>query len=250
MCGTAEANSAEHRLKKSDVIRAYGRGSYKGKFMPIHIRKGISSDIQGANSEILKYEKTICHRCNTTTSQPFDRAYDIFIDWVLKNESDILKYRFINFAKVFGSDFEKSQRNLYKYFAKSFGCRVISSGLKIPEDVVELLDKNEFQTGLRITFAVNEDILLMSANDRDSFIGKADLFKMVLRNNPEQITGYIWNEYVSWFTTYYWYDEQPSGDLGSTWIADSQHIYLGSFQPLSPEIRVEFLKNQTDFEAI
>ena len=117
MCGTAEANSAEHRLKKSDIERAYGRGSYQRDAAPVHVRNGIISKkyIQGSDSDILKYEKIICRRCNDTISQPFDRAYDAFIAWLLKNEFDILKYHFINFAEAFGSDFETSQRNLYKY---------------------------------------------------------------------------------------------------------------------------------------
>jgi hypothetical protein len=242
MCGNAEANSSEHRLKKSDIVRAYGRGAYKGGFAPVHVSKSIITDIQGANSSTLKYAKTICHTCNATTSQPFDFAYDNFITWVLENETSILHRRFINFAEVFGLDFETSQRNLYKYFAKSFGCRLVDAGRNVPQDIVVLLDKTQFQTNLRITFSINEDILLMPINDRNSFIGKGDLYKMVLQNNPEQITGYIWNEHVSWFTTYYWYDQYPDGDLGSTWTANSQHIYLGSHKPLSPEMRVDFLE--------
>jgi hypothetical protein len=231
MCQSAEANSAEHRLKKSDIIRAYGRGTYKGDSAPLHICKSVSTNIQGANSNTLKYVKTICHTCNSKVSQPFDLAYDCFITWVLENETSILHRRFINFAEVFGLDFEASQRNLYKYFAKSFGCRLIDAGQNVPDDIVILLDKTQFQTGLRITFSINEDILLMPLSDRNSFIGKGDLYKMVLRNNPEKITGYIWNEHISWFTTYYWYDEHPDGNLGSTWIADSQYIYLGSHAP-------------------
>ncbi|CAG1772029.1 hypothetical protein BAC3_02273 [uncultured bacterium] len=244
ICRNTIADSAEHIFKKSDITRAYGNGSYKGNFAPVHVKNGVITNVQGANSSTLKYKKSICHSCNTTVTQPFDRAYDTFIKWVLENESKILKRRFIDFYEVFGENFETSQRNLYKYFAKSFGCRLVSAGHEIPDDIFELLRKEVFETGLRITFAVNEDILLMIPNDCNSFCGKGDLY--FLKNNDEQFISYTWNEKISWLTIYYWYNAFPDGKLGSTWIADSQYIYLGSFDPLPPEIREDFIKKLVD----
>jgi hypothetical protein len=242
ICGDTIADSAEHIFKKSDITRAYGYGSYKGSSAPVHVKNGVITNIQGANSNTLKYKKTICHLCNTTITQPFDRTYDTFIKWLIENESKILKRRFVDFYEVFNDDFETSQRNLYKYFAKSFGCRLIDAGHDIPDDVTELLDKKSFETDLRITFAVNEDILLMSSQDRDGFIGKGDLIGYYSKSELQKINGYIWNEHISWFTIFYWYNRFPDGNLGSTWVADSQHIYLGSSEPLPPEIREDFIK--------
>jgi len=65
---------------------------------------------------------------------------------------------------------------------------------------------------------------------------------MISQSDPQQITGYLCNEHVSWFTVHYWYREFPDGDFGSPWIADSQHIYLGSHEPFSPELRADILE--------
>lgn len=238
ICGAA-ANSREHRLKKSDIVRAYGRGPYLDDDGPLHYRSDVQTLLQGPNSSVVKYAPIMCHTCNTALSQPFDNAYDLFISWVLDNEEIVLGKRFVNFENVFGVTFEEDQRNLFKYFAKSFGCRVVEAGRAVPNDVVELLLKSHFQTGLRITFSVNEDILLLPKTDRNSFIGKADFGVMVSKKNPSEVTGYIWREHVSWFNVNYWYLAQPEGDLGSIWMANSQHIYLGSFAPLSSEERAD-----------
>lgn len=244
MCGS-EANSSEHRLKKADIVRAYGRGPYSGTHRPMHVRAGKPTEIQGPNSRKIKYANILCHTCNTTSSQPYDTAYDHFIEWVLENESTVIRRRFINFADVFGSDFPKHQLNLYKYFAKSFGCRLVEAKQVVPDDVRNLFDKEQFQTALRITFSVNEDILAMPLSDRQGFIGKGGLTAMVRRGNPTQIDGFSLSEHVSWFTTHYWYALASEGNLGAEWIANSQHIYLGSYEPLSPELRAEMIEKLT-----
>lgn len=244
MCGS-EANSSEHRLKKADIVRAYGPGPYSGAHRPMHVRASQLTKIQGPNSRAIKYAQFLCHTCNTTTSQPYDTAYDRLIEWILQNELTVLHRRFINFAEVFGADFSLRQLNLYKYFAKSFGCRLIEAKQVVPDDVFTLFDKEQFQTALRITFSVNEDVLAMPPADRRGFIGKSDLMAMVQRNDPSQINGFCFSEHVSWFTVHYWYDLAPDGDLGSVWVADCQHIYLGSHAPLSPELRSEIIGKLT-----
>lgn len=240
MCG-AEANSSEHRLKKADLVRAYGRGPYSGPDRPLHFRGNQRTAIQGPNSRTVKYGALICHSCNTTTSQPYDNAYDRSIEWLFCNEATVLRRRFINFADVFGPDFALWQLNLYKYFAKSFGCRLVDANQVVPNDVRALFGKEQFQTGLRITFSVNEDILVMPPDYRDGFVGKSDLVAMVERTDPSRINGFYFSEHVSWFTTHYWYGLDPDGDMGSIWIANCQHVHLGSHEPLSPDQRAEFV---------
>lgn len=241
ICGDI-ASSKEHRLKKADIVRAYGRGPYRGDSAPVHVRGGKQSPVQGPDSNTLKYKSSLCHKCNTATTQPFDQAYDIFISWLFENESAVLYRRYVDFADAYGPEFPVKQCDLYKYFAKSFGCRLVDAGYTVPADVIELLSLTNFRTGLRIPWSVNEDILLLPKDIKDVFIGKGDLYAMAQRNNPHHITGYIWNEHVSWFTVNYWYDYLPEPGLGSTWVADTQCIYLGNHSPLSQEMRIEFME--------
>ena len=54
ICG-AEADSAEHRLKKSDLVRAHGKGPYIDSSALSHIRNGKETLIQGPGSKHVKY---------------------------------------------------------------------------------------------------------------------------------------------------------------------------------------------------
>ena len=238
ICG-AEADSSEHIFKKSDLVRAHGRGPYRGPSALAHVRADVQCLVQGPNAKRVKYGHSLCHSCNTAFSQPFDQAYDTFVSWLDNNEGIVLGHRFVDFAEVYGPEYEVAQRNLYKYFAKAFGCRVVDAGFAVQADVVQLLGRDSFRTGLRLTFAVNEDVLIMPPYDRRGFIGKGDLLVWAPRNDPTLPTGFTWDEHISWFTVCYWYNEQPDGCFGSTWVADSQFLYLGSFAPLNPEMRVE-----------
>lgn len=240
------ADSAEHRIKKSDLISLHGSGSYQGENTLYLFRGKEEYKIQGANSKIVKYEKTLCSHCNNAFSQPFDKAYESFINYIKNNESLILKRRFIDFREVYGDDFETSQKNLFKYFVKSFGCRITDSGFLVPEDLSILLSENTFWTGLTITFSVDEDYqdfdFHILANGELIYFpkSKTDLSpeekRMYGQEYPAQ---YHTSQNFKSLTIWFWYNLPPDGTLGSSWIANTQFIYLGSHERFSSERRQE-----------
>ncbi|MCK4841114.1 MAG: hypothetical protein KAT04_04440 [Methylococcales bacterium] len=242
MCNHSLANSREHIFKKSDLTRVFGKGPFKGHNAVSHFKNGNENHIQGADSKKLKYKSSLCEACNTTVTQPFDRAYDKFINYVYKNEALILKKRFIDFFEVYGESFEEEQRNLYKYYAKSFGCRLIDAGSDVPSDVCDLFFKDSFNTNLRINFSVSECLLSMPNKDRDGFCGKGDLDVLKDKKNSKKTNGYQWSEHVSWLYAHHWYRTTPDGKLGSIWIADNQFIYLGSIE--SDEKSLEYFERK------
>ena len=242
ICG-APADSREHRLKKADLVRAYGGGPFRGPKRPIHISAGIQTEIQGPRADRLKYEPALCQQCNNARTQPFDFAYDTFMSWLENNEQRVLSRRQVNFRDVFGGDFEAAQRNLFKYFVKSFGCRLVDAGQLVPADLVDLLPKESFRTALKITFCVHEDILAMPLEHRRGFIGKSDLIGYAGASTPSAWHSFTWSEHVSWFTVCYWYGVQPEGGMGPPWIANAQVVYLGSIESLSDEERKQLTQS-------
>lgn len=248
ICG-AEANSAEHRIKKSDLVRAHGRGPYVGEGVLLHFRSGKKTQVQGPSSIAVKYAPSLCHNCNTTYTQPFDLAYDMFVGWVMSNEQLILHRRFVDFEDIFGSNWPNSQRDLYKYFAKSFGCRLVDADAHVPDDIVELLGKTHFQTGLRISISVNEDILLMPSKHRNGFIGKGDLLAWAPKEEPNTPNSFTWSEHISWLTICYWYNRELEGGYGTTWVADGKYVYLGCFGALNDTERSDLVKKIQDWDG-
>ncbi|MGX9143777.1 hypothetical protein [Mesorhizobium sp. 128a] len=243
------ADSAEHRLKKADIVRAYGPGPYVGDRRPVHVVGGTVTPIQGPRSAAIKYTQFLCHDCNTSRTQQYDIAYDRLISWVFANEQIVLKRRLIDFNEVYGLDWAEMQTDLYKYFVKTFGCRLVDAGMPVPQDLIALLPRSCFPTALRITFSVNEDIVLMPPADRNGFIGKGNLYPLQSRSDPAVTNGYAWCEHVSWFTINHWYGIHPEGGTGASWVADAQHINLGSTSPLTDEERADFLVKIREREA-
>jgi len=242
ICGDL-ANSGEHRIKKGDIVSKYGKGSYVGADKVCIVKGSKIKEIHGAKSDLLKYEEVLCSKCNNTNSQPFDKAYEKFIDYIDQNKAEILYKRCIDFYKVYGDNFEKEQRNLYKYFVKSFGCRLSYFGHYIPRDMIELLDLDSFQTGLRLNFSINEDKLLFGRLDDDMarIIGNGNLYtNQGYANKTSDMKFYLYDEFYDWLHINYYYNYIADGSLGSIWVADNQFIYLGSFySSLTGEMRKE-----------
>lgn len=231
ICGNI-ADSCEHRIKKSDVTKVHGKGPYKEKQSLVMIKDGREIPIQGPNSKALKYKKSLCRRCNDTRTQRYDDAYSAFIDHVEDNKEHILEKRMIKFIDVYGENAESEQRFLYKYFIKSFGCRIVETGRKVPKHLADIFDKNVFEINLFITFAVNED--KVNLPEELKMIGNGDLIYSKDDAGNFSATYY---EYYSYLHICYWFNCDWDHGLGARWTADSLFLYLGSFSPLTFEQR-------------
>jgi hypothetical protein len=244
ICGK-KAETGEHKIKKSLMVALHGRGPYKGESAVVHVKGDEIRDIQGPNSDRIKYADCLCADCNNRRTQPFDVAFDQFFTFVLANEQEILKYRLIDFSTVFGPSFEIGQRNLFKYFVKLMGCELSHQGCPVPNDLRELLDQDSFRTGLKLSFAVNEDkLLLKNVGDRPTGTGDMNTSERNLgaKDDPK----YRWHTYFSFLHTYYWYLVESDGPFGAYWIADSRYLYLGAYHPLTPEQRADVIKRSQE----
>lgn len=231
ICEENVADTSEHALKKSDIVRAYGKGSYhnlKGK-QPIHFKNGKETKLQGANSNVIKNPKDLCKQCNNTLSQPYDRAYDKFIEYILNNSELILERRFIDFEEVYGDDFPTQQTNLFKYFIKSFGCRIYANpDFEVPYDLVEIIknDLTHFKTDLKITMSINNQVIKTLGDESFDFIGKTEMLYYNLMDYPDQF-GYSLSEHVGWFYINYFYLINVNDKTENFFIPDRKVIFLG-----------------------
>jgi hypothetical protein len=229
ICGQPSA-TGEHRIKKSDLVQRFGKGPYTADDTLVHVKDGNIRDLQGPNSNLVKYTKNLCAQCNNTATQPFDNAYDTFIKSVMNSEGDILRHRVIDFEDVFGSGWTESQRDLFKYFAKCFGCRIDEAGQVVPQDVIGLLGQTEFTTAMTVTLQINEDQLILP--DQDQSIGTQPLVADFDKKSREPFAFACGHNY-RWLTINYFYNWYSQDPVGSPWVANAKYVYLGWYAPLN-----------------
>ncbi len=136
ICGDP-ADSREHKFKQSDV--AQSSETWAPGDQPYYVDGQGWRRIQGPGSELVKFEKVLCYACNTTRTQPFDRAYERFAEWVNKKGESLMAETRIDFTEVYGADFQSETANLVRYFAKHLGCRIASESHAMPPGLVASL---------------------------------------------------------------------------------------------------------------
>ncbi len=143
-CGDP-ADSREHKFKRTDIDRAFGGGPYRnGRTL---IAKGYdrpASDVTGSKSKAFKFKPTICQRCNGHRSQPFDSAYDGFMDHIFANEDAVLSTGQVELRQVYGGDWQDRGLGLARYFVKHICCRLANVAdervVEIDQRLLDFLD--------------------------------------------------------------------------------------------------------------
>lgn len=138
-CGDV-ADSREHKWKKSEVKGMYGAaGSESYPLIWVH-EDGTSKTVQGPDSDVLKFEKSLCQNCNNARSQPFDFAYDRWIKYLRSNYDQIFESRVVDLRDVADDAGGTFRLDLAKYFAKHIGCRVADKAGRVPVSLIAFLN--------------------------------------------------------------------------------------------------------------
>ncbi|MFE0488616.1 hypothetical protein [Streptomyces griseoaurantiacus] len=138
-CGSI-ADSREHRYKKSDVIRNFKKDRWREGVVRVKGGSERQEYIQGANSGKLKFAKVLCARCNNERSQEFDRAYDVFAEYLHENEDIVVAAGEIRLAAIFGANWRDRMTDVVKYFVKHACCRMAEDKVLIPAGIVDFLN--------------------------------------------------------------------------------------------------------------
>ncbi|ARD22788.1 hypothetical protein [Shewanella japonica] len=130
----AQANSGEHRIKKSDLkLSMSGKPSQTS---PIYHRSNGENKrpIGSLKAEALKFNKSICANCNGSLSQPYDYSWDILSTYLSTASFNTGEELELN--KVFGNDSDANLINVHLFFAKIFGCAVSESGFSLDLEIL------------------------------------------------------------------------------------------------------------------
>lgn len=151
MCGTI-ADSREHKFKRSDLFRLIGASSPgQGVFVG---QRGFQP-LQGPGSKLMKFGKVLCQDCNTTRSQPYDRAYERLSSWLAKEDEKFLSRSEIDFEEIYGKTFEAEVSNLLRYFVKHLACRIVDEDFDVPTQLRKIFNEDTDVTSFAVSFAVN-----------------------------------------------------------------------------------------------
>lgn len=151
-CG-AIATTSEHKYKRSDLRLLGGSGQVHwgtDPSQPFLVRST-------RKDPLVRFSKSLCANCNNARSQPFDRAYDIFRDYVWAN-LDLLWYQDgLDMRAIYGPKWLEQEFNLARYFVKHFGCRLVDEGVPPPHELAQFLDGAPSIPGVHLALAVQED---------------------------------------------------------------------------------------------
>lgn len=138
-CGDV-ANSREHKWKKSEIKAMYGLAGSESYPLLWIDDDGNSKSIQGPDSVVVKFEKSLCQNCNNARSQQFDRTYDQWIEYLAANYDRIIESRSIDMRDIVDGTSEEFRLHLAKYFAKHIGCRVADKAGRVPVSLIAFLN--------------------------------------------------------------------------------------------------------------
>ena len=140
-CGDV-ATTEEHRIKAS-TLRRVAR-SEDGTVTPGNVFKK-SSDYEATLRSLskgtqIRWRKNLCGNCNSSKSQPFDRAHDEFEAFLVEHIDEISAWERLDWQSVYGSEWQEKARNLARYFGKQLGCMLATHQLPVPAELVGFLN--------------------------------------------------------------------------------------------------------------
>jgi hypothetical protein len=155
------ADSSEHKYKRSDIVSEFGRPPYGDGSSLIRVVRGrvVSDKLRGPASGHFKFPVGLCRRCNSTRSQPFDRAYQSLAAFIRLNEANIVQNESIDLAQVFGSDWQIQLTAVRQYLVKHACCRLAEAGFRIGSELLSFLDGRIYQAPFYLIAEIREDIL-------------------------------------------------------------------------------------------
>jgi hypothetical protein len=125
ICGGL-ANTGEHKAKRSDLKSVFGTVSQAA---PLFFNDAANKNrrIGSFNADEVKWAQMLCGACNSTRTQPHDRAWTIMStglrSWTPRPRPGAI----VRANRIFPHDTARAMLNVHLYFAKAFGCLVVEA---------------------------------------------------------------------------------------------------------------------------
>lgn len=158
------ADSREHKLKRSDLQREFGRPPYYGARTLQRITVGGSQEMNGPGSPRMKFRAAMCARCNNERSQPFDTAWDCFVSALVDNEPQIVESRSVDLRLVFGDGWRTRSLDVARYLVKHAICRIVQElpgPIRLERSLFTFLDGGPYPDALQLDACLDLGVVAM-----------------------------------------------------------------------------------------
>src|ERR1700754_1532115 len=136
ICNANEANSGEHKTKRSDLLAVLGNPTQEQPFFYHDLEKP-NRPVGSLNAKILKSPIRLCEHCNSTRTQPHDRAWEHMSDWLRNRRPPLKVGGLVRGNRIFRVGTRKQMRSVHLYFLKLSGCMLEeakANGHQVPID--------------------------------------------------------------------------------------------------------------------
>ena len=126
-----QGNTGEHLIKASDLKTLFGEVSQSS---PLYFHTSKAKNIPVGSikkSKRLKSDALICNDCNSSRTQPYDRAWEKLSNHLRSNWDKHHNSRKVDLTEVFRGNVRESVLYVHLFFVKLFGCRIIQDSVPI-----------------------------------------------------------------------------------------------------------------------
>ncbi|QOZ24094.1 hypothetical protein XH93_11290 [Bradyrhizobium sp. CCBAU 51753] len=132
ICSENKADSGEHKTKRSDLLAVLGKPSQQAPFFYHYLHKA-NRPVGSLDAKILKSPVRICSQCNSTRTQPHDRAWETMSDRLRSRRLTV--GQMIRCDSIFPHCTKREMLNVHLFFLKLTGCMLAeakANGHEVP----------------------------------------------------------------------------------------------------------------------
>lgn len=144
-CGEP-ASTKEHKFKRSDLRRMWDPDDLY-LVHGDHVRP-VSRVRSIAKSPQVRFDTTMCANCNNNRSQPFDRAWEAFSDYVWDNGQRLKWRQYLDAEAIYGTSWPDGLRLISSYVVKHAACRIANWKFEVPSDLIRFLAGDAYSANI------------------------------------------------------------------------------------------------------
>jgi hypothetical protein len=123
-------DSGEHKTKRSDLKAVFGQPTQQQPLF-LHDRSRKNQRVGSLDAKLLKSPGRICQHCNSTRTQPHDRAWETLSEYFRTAMPALAPGAVVRLNRAFPYDTRQQMLNVHQFFVKAFGCLVIEGSLPV-----------------------------------------------------------------------------------------------------------------------